>query len=322
MQEKIVFLDQDSLRDTIVLPRLEPSCVWESYPTTSTEKEVVERLKDASIALTCSVPLRWQQLEKLPKLEMISLALTGTDIVDLDYCEAHRITVTNVPGYAANTVAEHALAMIFGLFRHVSAFHRLTKRVHMRETAPRNVYLDYSLRDIAGKKLGIIGNGPIAHCLAEKATALGMQVCFSNRGGQYRGPQYVAMDDLISSCNVISINCPLTDETRDLIGSPEIARMKPGAIIVNTARGGIINEAAIIEALKNDRIGGVAIDSTDFEPLEVDDPLFEVIDHDNFILTPHVAWSSDDAMQKLIDCAFANIQSYIENKSKDTKAGL
>jgi len=242
---------------------------------------------------------------------MISLALTGTDIVDLDYCQQHGIAVTNVPGYAANTVAEHVLAMMFELFRRPCSYHRLMQKLHRGDIFPKGIWLDFRVRDVAGKTMGIIGNGVVGCRLAELARALGMKVWFYDRGGEFAGPDFIPMAPLLAQSDVLSINAPLTDETRGLIGAQELAQMKPDAILINAARGGIVDEAALIAALKNGVIGGAALDVLVDEPVQRNNPIFEVIEMDNFILTPHVAWSSEDAMQGLIDKAIGNIEKFI-----------
>ncbi|MDQ0123557.1 lactate dehydrogenase-like 2-hydroxyacid dehydrogenase [Pseudomonas lini] len=187
---------------------------------------------------------------------MISLALTGRDIVDVDYCHAHGIEVTSVPGYAANTVAEHSLAMILELFRRPAAFTRLMRQVSTGEAPYQNIYFNHRIRDVRDKQLAIIGSGPIAMRLAHLARAFGMQVLFEDRGGKRPGPDCRPLNDLLKHCDVLSINCPLTPQTHNLIDVEQLALMKPDAVVVNTGRGGVINEAALIDALQNNRLGG------------------------------------------------------------------
>ncbi|WP_322404678.1 D-2-hydroxyacid dehydrogenase [Massilia luteola] len=309
MSHHIVFLDNEGIGPSVRLPALPFAHTWQSYPYTAPE-QVVERLRGATVALTCSVPLRAEHLRQLPDLKMISLALTGTDIVDLDYCAEHGIVVTNVPGYAANTVAEHVLAMMFELIRRPSAYHRLMCKVHRGETAARNIYFDYRIRNVRGKTMGIIGNGAIAQRLAELARCLGMTVWFYDKKGEFQGDDYIPLERLLACSDVLSLNVPLNDETRNMIGATELARMKPDAVLINTARGGVVNENDLVEALSAGVIGGAALDVLVDEPVRPDDPIFRLADHDNFILNPHVAWSSEDAMQDLLDKAFGNIVQF------------
>ncbi|WP_175856218.1 NAD(P)-dependent oxidoreductase [Burkholderia anthina] len=309
MSHHVVFLDHEGIAPSVNVPPLPFEHTWTSYSYTSPQ-DLVARLRDASVALTCSVPLREEHLRQLPKLKMISLALTGTDIVDLDYCHEHGIVVTNVPGYAANTVAEHVIAMMFELLRRPSSYHRLMRKVHRGEVPARNIYFDFRIRDVAGKTLGIIGNGVIARRLAELARGLDMNVLLYDKGGEFRGADFVPLAQLLACSDVLSVNVPLTDETCNMLGAKELAQMKRDAILINTARGGIVNEAALIDAMLNETIGGAALDVLVNEPVDVDDPIFQLIDHDNFILNPHVAWSSVDAMQGLIDKALNNIVEF------------
>jgi len=308
----IVLLDDEGIAPSVKLKKLPFAHTWKSYAFTEPH-QLVERLKQADAVMSCSVALRAEHLKQLPKLKMISLALTGTDIVDLNYCREHGIVVTNVPGYAANTVAEHVIAVMFELLRKPMAYHRLMQKLYRGEIAPKGIWLDYPVRDVAGKTLGIIGYGVIARHLAQRARALGMRVVFYNREGRYSGEDFIPMPPLLAEADVLSIHVPLTEQTRGMIGAAELVQMKADAVIINTARGGIVDEAALINALNNNKIGGAAIDVLVNEPVQPDNPIFKLINHDNFILTPHVAWSSEDAMQGLMDSAVDNIVRFIES---------
>ncbi|UZE26104.1 D-2-hydroxyacid dehydrogenase [Pseudomonas sp. B21-056] len=312
MKHRVVFLDDEGIGPGVVIPDLPFEHEWVSYHYTQPE-QLVERLKGATVALTCSVPLREEHLSQLPDLQMISLALTGTDIVDVDYCQARGIKVGNVPGYATNTVAEHSVAMMFELFRRASSYHRLMQQVHAGTHEPKNIYFDFPIRDLRGRLLGIVGNGPIAKRVAELGKAIGMKVSFHDRGGRYSGPGFVSLDELLRNSDVLMINCPLTEETRDLVGAAQLAQMKPDAVIVNTGRGGVVNEAALIDAMERGQLGGAAVDVLEQEPAQPDNPIFRLIDHPNFILNPHVAWSSQDAMQGLINQALGNIAQFVNS---------
>lgn len=316
MKHRVVFLDDDGIGPGVVIPELPFEHDWVSYAYTRPD-QVLEHLRGATVAVTCSVPLRAEHLAQLPDLQMISLALTGTDIVDMDYCRARGIEVTNVPGYASNTVAEHSLAMMFELFRKVSSYHRLMQQVHSGSQQPKNIYFDFPIRDLRDRVIGIVGNGPIARRVAELSKAIGMEVILFDRGGRYVGPEYVPLEDLLQRSDVVMINCPLNDETNNLIDAAELAQMKSDAVIVNTGRGGIVNEAALIEAVEQGRIGGAALDVVVDEPVQPENPLFRLIDRHNFILNPHVAWSSHEAMQELISRSIANVAAYVAKSSHE-----
>jgi len=314
VSEHIVLLDDEGLAPSTRLKR--PACehTWQQFAYTHPE-QVLEHLKDATIAFTCSVPLREEHLSQLPKLKMISLALTGRDIVDVDYCNTHGIEVASVPGYAANTVAEHSLAMILELFRRPAAFTRLMRQVHAGEKPQQNIYFNHRIRDVRDKQLAIIGSGPIALRLAHLARAFGMQVLFEDRGGKRQGLDCRPLAELLRSCDVLSINCPLTPDTYNLIGAEQLALMKPDALVVNTGRGGVVNEASLIQALRDGRLGGVALDVVEHEPLHPSNPLFQLIERDDFLLNPHIAWSSEDAMQQLMDSAVDNISDFVARQA-------
>ncbi|UOO89725.1 glycerate dehydrogenase [Vitreoscilla massiliensis] len=314
MSHHIVFPDFDGLSPNVNLLKLPFAHQWTQYEHTEAE-DTVSRLQDASIILTCgTVPLQRQQLQQLPKLQMISLALTGMDMVDLDYCQEHGIRVTNVPDYAGNTVAEHALAMIFMLMRQTGSYHQLMQRVATGAAPVQNVYFDYPIRDVRGKKLGIIGNGAIATRLAELARNVGMEVFYFDRNGKYTGAEYLSLNTLLQQCDVIAPCCPLTPETTNMIDRAEIAQMQRHALIVNIARGGIVNEAALIDAILQQQLGGAALDVVLDEPIQRDNPIFQLIQQPNFILNPHVAWSSEDAMQGLINQAMQNIADFVSQQ--------
>ncbi|MNO41850.1 putative 2-hydroxyacid dehydrogenase [compost metagenome] len=210
--------------------------------------------------------------------------------------------------------------MILELFRRPAAFTRLMRQVHAGTAEYKNIYFDHRIRDVRGKQLAIIGSGPIAERLAELARALGMQVLFEDRGGKRRGPDCRPLAEVLKSCDVLSINCPLTPETYNLIDAEQLAQMKPDALLVNTGRGGIVNEAALIQALQKGRLGGVALDVVEHEPLHPSNPLFQLIDRDDFILNPHIAWSSEDAMQQLMDSAVDNISDFVARQATTQKS--
>ncbi|WP_411692072.1 NAD(P)-dependent oxidoreductase [Acinetobacter pseudolwoffii] len=318
--EHIVFLDHEGISHNIQKMVPDFPHTWTDYEYTPPEL-IVERLKDATIAITCSVPLREAQLRQLPKLRMISMALTGTDIVDVEYCRERGIDVRNVPGYAENTVAEHTLAMIFALVRQTNNYHNLMRDINAGKIALQNLYLNFRIRDVKGLKLAIIGNGPIGRRLGDLGCAVGMDVLFHDRFGKYTGSEYKPLNELLQQCNVLAICCPLTSETHNLIHAEHLKMMKRDAIVVNTARGGIVNEKDLIEALLNEQIGGVALDVVEDEPIQLNNPILQVVGHPNLILNPHVAWSSENAMQGLMDRAIQNIKNFIDEEQLKKGSG-
>lgn len=314
MLHDVVFLDRDAFSASVKIRELRFPHRWSCHDYTAPD-EMVARLANASVAITGGVPISVAQLEQLPKLRMISLALTGTDIVDLEYCRQRGIHVTNVPGYGTHTVAEHALAMIFELLRNVGRYHRLLMDECQRGKALSPVYLDYPIRDLRGKVLGIIGHGPIAQRLADLASRLDMEVYFHDRDGHYQGERYLPLQALLSRSDVVSLNCPLTPQTRGLLGRQQFQWMKNDAVLVNTARGAVINEPDLIWALQNGEIAGAALDVVTNEPLTLEEPLLHLAATQNLILNPHVAWSSAEAMQGLLDAALENVEAFVARAS-------
>ena len=193
------------------------------------------------------------------------------------------------------------------------------RQVHAGEKPFQNIYFNHRIRDVRDKQLAIIGSGPIALRLAHLARAFGMRVWFEDRGGKRQGPDCRPLADLLKSCDVLSINCPLTPETHNLIDAAQLALMKPDAVVVNTGRGGVVNEAALIQALQQGRLGGVALDVVEVEPLHPSNPLFHLIDRDDFLLNPHIAWSSEDAMQQLMDSAVDNISHFVAHQVSEKR---
>ncbi|MBQ0783601.1 MAG: hypothetical protein KBT66_05140, partial [Amphritea sp.] len=256
-------------------------------------------------------PLKAAELAQLPDLKLISVAMTGTDHVDIEYCRANGIAVCNVPAYSPHTVAEHALGLLLTLRRQISSYNDLLKTDQWYgDDWQTNVFLNYPIKDLKGSRLGIVGSGEIGRALEKIVSGLGMDVVFYNPGSKDTDINLVTFDDLLETCDAISLHCPLTASTRNMFRREELLRMKPGAVIVNTARGGLINEKDIIDVVKDGLIAGIALDLVEKEPLGPGEPLLELLGYPNFVMTPHAAWSSQQAMQGLMDRAIDNINNY------------
>lgn len=303
---RIVFLERDSIRAEIRRPDVPH--LWEEYPATAPE-QVYERLKDATIAITNKVVLRGELLERLPALKYIAGAATGTDNLDLAWCREHGLPVSNIRGYAVNTVPEHVMMLILALRRQLLAY-RADLKAGRWQRADMFCFFDHPIRDLAGATLGLIGRGSLGQGVARLATAFGMRVLWGERKGAAGVRDgYVSFDTLLAESDVLSLHCPLTTETRGMIGDTELAAMKRDAILINTARGGIVDETALAQALREGRIGGAGFDVLSKEPPREGNPLLD-LDLPNFILTPHVGWASDVAMQKLADQLIDNIEAF------------
>ncbi len=267
------------------------------------------RLQDATIAITNKVPLRREMLERLPKLKMIAIAATGTDNVDIECCRERGVTVSNIRNYSVHTVPEHVFMLMLALRRNLLAFHADVRNGEWQK-ATQFCLFTHTVRDLYGSTLGIMGNGAIGRAVAEIARTFGMKVLVAEHKGvvQVR-PGYTAFDTVLQESDVITLHLPLNEQTRHLIGGAEFERMQAHALLINTARGGLVDEMALLEALKSGRIAGAGFDVLDKEPPTAGHPLLD-LDMPNFILTPHIAWSGSAAMQTLANQLIANIEAY------------
>ncbi|MES2151865.1 MAG: D-2-hydroxyacid dehydrogenase [Pseudomonadota bacterium] len=302
----IVFLDRDSLQANVRRPAFPHH--WREHAASSVD-QVVERLAGASIAITNKVPLRAVHLDQLPALKMVAVAATGTDNVDLAACRARGIVVANIRDYSLVSVPEHCFALILALRRNLIAYRAEVEAGAWQKSA-RFCLLDHPIADLAGSRLGIVGYGALGKKVAQLGRAFGMRVCVASRS-PVDDPEVeqLALDALLANCDVVSLHLPLTDATRNMIGAPQLARMKRGALLINTARGGLVDEAALAQALTDGALGGAGFDVLSKEPPAAENPLL-ALRLPNFILTPHVAWASGGAMQTLADMLIDNIEAF------------
>ena len=306
---RIVSIEAGALKAQVRRPAF--AHTWVEHEATA-QHQIAERLADATIAIVNKRRLSAAIIAGLPALQMVAIAATGYNNVDLDACRARGIVVSNVRGYARETVPEHVFALLLALARQIGPFHRSVAAGRWQKSE-QFCYFDYPIRDLAGQTLGLLGSGTLGQGVARIATAFGMQVVLGeHKGATTCRDGYLPFERLIREADVISLHCPLTDATRHLIGAPELAAMKPTAILINTARGGLVDEAALAEALRARQIGGAGFDVLTEEP-PVTNPLLapDLLDAGNFILTPHVAWSSREAMQTLADQLIDNIEAFV-----------
>ncbi|QAA93367.1 D-2-hydroxyacid dehydrogenase [Pollutimonas thiosulfatoxidans] len=286
----------------------------------TTRDQVAERIADADIVITNKVPVRQEAIEQAPNLKMIALAATGTDNVDLQACKARGIVVSNIRGYAVHSVPEHTFALMFALRRSIVAYRDSVKAGRWYD-AQQFCYFDYPIKDLSGSTLGIIGEGALGQSVAAIGRALGMNVLFAARkGGSGQGSLYTPFETMLAQSDVITLHCPLNDQTRDLIAAPELELMKRDALLINTARGGLVNELALAEALRAGKIGGAGFDVAVPEPPENNHPLVQLLELPNFILTPHVAWASAEAIQGLADQLIDNIEAFQRGQPRNVVA--
>lgn len=305
--ERIVFLERNTIQANFRRPSFAHE--WIEYGETFSE-QVVERLRGATIVISNKLPLRAPELSQLPELKLIAIAATGSDNVDLDYCRRHDIGVSNARGYAVNSVPEHVLMMILALRRNLLAY-RVDVQDGTWQQSKQFCLLTHELRDIKGSNLGIIGYGSIGKAMARLGESVGMRALISEHKGaasirEGRSP----FNEVLRRSDVVSLHCPLTRETRDMFGPAEFEMMKRDSLLINTARGGLVDDAALIEALQNGLIAGAGFDALREEPPRQGNPLVD-LNLPNFILTPHVAWASNEAVQALADQVIENIEAFI-----------
>ena len=311
---RVVFLDKDSLP----VPFAAPPCAsaYVEYARTVPE-QVAERLSGATVAIVNKVLLSADTLARLPELRLIALAATGHDCVDVDYCRAHGIAVSNVRNYAQHSVAEHAFALLLALRRNLASYGALVAAGAWQRSDQFCVY-GPPLADLHGSLLGIVGARLDRPRGRRLGLGFGMRVIYAASPSQPAGTAgRVSLAELLASADVVSLHCPLTAATRGMIGAPELARMKPNSILVNTARGGLVDEAALAAALKAGRIAGAAFDVLRMS-LRSQVECAAAVRLPNFILTPHIAWASDDAMRTLaISCA-TNIDAWAGGRPRNS----
>lgn len=311
--QQIVFLDSDTLDAGITLHRPDFPHHWQSHPSTAPE-QVVERLRNASIAIINKVRIGAPELAQLPDLKLIALAATGSDNVDLEACRAANVGVCNIRNYSGPSVPEHAMALMLALSRNLFAWRQSLLEGRWQQSG-QFCFFDHNIMDLHGKQLGIIGKGTLGQALGERAQGMGMIVRYAqSQTGASHDEDRLPLDALLQSSDVVSLHCPLTPYTRHLIGERELALMKPGALLINVGRGGLVDEAALLKALANGRLGGAGFDVASVEPPPPDHPLMQALQYPNFILTPHVAWASEESMQRLADQLIDNINAFAEGR--------
>jgi len=308
MKHRVVFLDRASLKAKV----RKPSCASEyiEYEKTAAA-EVVPRLQGASVVIINKVPMRADALKQLPQLKLIAVAATGYDVVDVAYCKDHGIAVANIRNYAVHTVPEHAFALILALRRNILAYRQDVEN-GVWNRSEQFCFFTHDIGDLHGATLGIIGEGAIGQATAAIGRAFGMRVLFADHPPpKMEGVTFTPHDQVLAESDVISLHCPLLPATRNLINIEAFRKMKRNALLINTARGGLVDEAALIQALDLGLIAGAGFDVLTVEPPRNGHPLLDVR-RPNFILTPHIAWASDGAMQFLADQLIDNIEQWCD----------
>lgn len=305
---KGVFLDLASLdNDDLSLEPLHAVLEeWDLHPHTEAS-EVAARLQGAEVVVSNKVVLSRAVLASADKLRLICVAATGTNNVDLQAARQLGIAVTNVRAYGTASVVQHVFALILSLQRQIPAYQQAIKQRRW-EQSKFFCLLDFPIEELGGKVFGIVGYGELGRAVAKTAASFDMEVRVARRGADDTRPDRVPLDELLAEADVLSLHCPLTEENRGLIGETQLQRMKPSAILINAARGGLVDEAALDTALRQGWIAGAGIDVLEVEPPDGTSPL--LADLPNLILTPHIAWASRTARQRLLDQLVDIIRAY------------
>lgn len=317
--ERIVYLERESIQASVRRPA--SAHEWVEYARTP-QAEVEARLAGATIAIVNKVQIDAGMISRLPALRMVAVAATGTNNVDLEACRLRGIVVSNIRGYAVHTVPEHAIALMLALSRNLVAY-RESVQAGRWQQSEQFCFFDHPIRDLAGATLAIIGSGALGDGVARLAEAFGMRVLKAERKGAANcRAGYTPFVEALAVADVVSLHCPLTPETQGLLGAAELRAMKPSALLINTSRGGLVDEAALAIALKEGWIAGAGFDVLSKEPPSDGNPLLapELLALPNFLLTPHVAWASRPAMQALADQLIDNIDAFVRGEPQNRVA--
>ncbi|AMC34673.1 D-2-hydroxyacid dehydrogenase [Janthinobacterium sp. B9-8] len=310
---RIVFLDRDSLPLTL-LPLKAPH-QWQEYAYTALS-EVADRLMYADIAISNKVPITAATIAACPDLKMIAVAATGYNQIDLVACKARGIRVCNIRDYALAGVPEHALMLMLALRRQLLAY-RADVEAGQWQQAQSFCHFSAPIHDLAGSTLALIGSGALGQAMASLARALGMEVLFAERKHAKEVRQgFVDFNEALSRADVLSLHCPFNVQTSNLIGQAELALMKKDAVLINTARGGLVDEVALLHALQTGQLGGAGLDVLITEPPRNGNALLD-ISLPNLIITPHIAWAGQFTMQQLADQLIHNIDAFLAGEAKN-----
>lgn len=287
---------------------------WRFYDFT-VDEDVMGRIQDAEIIITNKVKINNTHLSQAKKLKLICIAATGTNNVDLQAAQNLGIPVTNVTNYATPSVAQHVFCLMLSLFIRIGEY-RQAIHDHRWQNSPFFCLLDYPISELSGKTLGIIGYGVLGKAVAALGEAFGMKVLVAERRGEPPSEGRVSFNHVLEQSDVVSLHCPLTDDTRNLIDRDELALMKQSAVIINTARGGIINEQALADALRAGQIAGAGVDVLSEEPPVNGNVLLD-LNIPNLIITPHIAWASVESRQRAVNEIAFNITAFLKGEKRN-----
>ena len=303
---KAVFLDSDGL-DDLVLDGLKKECsTLAIFPTTAPD-EVTGRLEGVELVILNKVKISRDHLLAAPSVRLIAVVATGTDVVDLQAAAELGVTVCNCQAYGTDSVVQHVFSLILALHTNLLSYHRAVQEGRWQQ-ASQFCFMGFPIIELKGKSLGIVGYGTLGRGVARVAEAFGMKIVVARRPG---GPpdDRPTLTEMLPEVDVLTLHCPLTGETRNLIDAAALSLMKPTAFLINAARGGIVDETALADALRAGKIAGAAVDVLSVEPPRQGNPLLAA-DLPNLIVTPHIAWASREARQRIIDQTTENIRAF------------
>ncbi|MGE8177379.1 2-hydroxyacid dehydrogenase [Pseudomonas fluorescens] len=312
---RAVFLDHSSLD----LGDLDLSGLQQCFDdlqlrSLTTPENIVERLQGASVAISNKVLLNAETLKACPELKLILIAATGTNNVDLAAARAQGITVSNCRGYGTPSVAQHTIMLLLNLATRLSDYQKAVAEGRWQQ-AKQFCLLDFPIVELEGKTLGLLGHGELGGAVARLAEAFGMRVLLGQLPGRPARADRLPLDELLPQIDALTLHCPLNEHTRNFIGARELALLKPGAFVVNTARGGLIDEQALADALRNGHLGGAATDVLSVEPPSAGNPLLAA-DIPRLIVTPHNAWGSREARQRIVGQLAENAQGFFSGTAR------
>ncbi|MEG0277014.1 MAG: D-2-hydroxyacid dehydrogenase [Coprobacillus sp.] len=315
--KKIVVLQSDSVGQDVDLSKLKALGQVEFYPQVM-QDEVREIIKDANIVITNKNLLTEKELDGLDQLELICLFATGTNNVDLEYCKEKGIRVCNVKGYSTDTVAQHTLSLLMHLIEKNQQYDHYVKSKDYTRCSSFS-FFDYVFHDISSMTWGIVGLGDIGKKVASIAEAMGANVQYYSTSGQNNSNDYqqVDFDTLLKTSDIITIHAPLNEQTKYLFNEEALKSMKDNAYLINVGRGGIIEETALVKVLNKGHLSGVGLDVFEHEPLKEEDVIYSIQDMSKVILTPHIAWGSIEARQRLVNEVYENIMAFLNNEERN-----
>ncbi len=310
---KISVLDVDTLGDDLDLSPVEKLGEVKIYPITKQE-DVIERIKDAQVLILNKVKLNSSNLPYAKNLKLICITATGFDNVDIDYCREHNIAVCNVVGYSTDSVVQLTMSMAFALSTNLIQFNNYVKSGEYTNSGIFN-HLKPVFSQMSGKTWGVVGLGNIGTKVARIAREIGCEILAYKRNPVDEF-ECCDIDTLCEKSDIITLHTPLNSETKELINKERIAKMKKNVILINVARGAVVDEEAVTKAIEEGKIAGLGVDVYSTEPMQADSPYQRILNYDNTIFTPHMAWGAIDARQRCVDEVAKNIKSFTQGEKR------